>query len=126
MSDEIAGRGCGKPLEVCTVMGEWAQRGIEGGWLRSVSRENILQIKREAESQGLVTWIMNVESARGQVSCSCCGCCCKALAPLIKHDKPAVIAKSNYYAVLDEESCTNCEDCLDRWDLVIDDTDDGH
>ena len=79
MSMQVLGRGCGKPLGNCTVMGQWAERGIEEGVLRPVSRKEALDIKREAESHGLVNWIMNVESTKGQCSCSCCGCCCHAM-----------------------------------------------
>jgi electron transport complex protein RnfB len=60
MSSQSVGQGCDRPLEVCTVMGRWAEMGIKAGWLRSVSRQNVLEIKREAESHGLVTWVMNV------------------------------------------------------------------
>ena len=31
MAMQVLGRGCGKPLENCTVMGQWAERGIEAG-----------------------------------------------------------------------------------------------
>jgi electron transport complex protein RnfB len=46
MSTEPVGEGCGKPLEVCTVMGRWAKLGIEAGWVRRVSKKNLLEIKR--------------------------------------------------------------------------------
>ena len=32
------GHGCGKPLGNCTVMGQWAERGIEDGWLQRSRR----------------------------------------------------------------------------------------
>jgi hypothetical protein len=31
LTTTVAGRGCGKPLGNCAVMGEWAERGIAGG-----------------------------------------------------------------------------------------------
>ena len=114
MSDEIAGRGCGKPLEVCTVMGQWAQRGIEDGWLRSVSRANILEIKREAELHGLVTWITNVESAKGQASCSCCGCCCKAMRTVNEFSAPGMMAPPHFMPRFDSSACTYCGSCAKK------------
>jgi hypothetical protein len=33
--------------------------------------------------------------------CNCCGCHCKAFAFITKHDKPGLIAQSNYYASVD-------------------------
>jgi len=111
MAEHIAGQGCGKPLEVCTAMGGWAERGIEAGWLRRVSRANILEIKREAESHGLVTWIMNVESAKGQASCSCCGCCCKAMRTVSEFSSPGVMAPPHFMPAFDAARCTYCGSC---------------
>ena len=36
--------------------------GIRRGWLRQVSRPEMLDIKREAEAHGMVNWMMNVGS----------------------------------------------------------------
>lgn len=111
MSTEPVGRGCGRPLEVCTVMGGWAERGIEAGWLRRVSRENVLEIKREAESHGLVTWIMNVESTKSQASCSCCGCCCKAMRMVAEFNAPGVMAPPHFMPRFELSNCTYCGRC---------------
>ncbi|MFV2065421.1 MAG: 4Fe-4S dicluster domain-containing protein, partial [Pirellulales bacterium] len=111
-SMETMGQGCDKPLEVCTVMGEWAERGVDAGWLRRVSREELLDIKREAESHGMVTWIMNVESAKGQVSCSCCGCCCKAMRMVNEFNAPAAMAPPHFVPRFDTSACGYCTRCV--------------
>jgi Pyruvate/2-oxoacid:ferredoxin oxidoreductase delta subunit len=111
MSTAPTGTGCGRPLEVCTVMGQWAERGIEDGWLRQVSRNNVLEIKREAESHGLVTWLMNVESAQGQASCSCCGCCCKAMRMVNEFNAPGMMAPPHFMPRFDHAACTHCGRC---------------
>jgi Pyruvate/2-oxoacid:ferredoxin oxidoreductase delta subunit len=111
MTTQVAGKGCGRPLGNCTVMGEWARRGIEDGWLQGVSRSNVLEIKREAESHGLVTWMMNVESARGQASCSCCGCCCHALRIVTEFNAPGVMAPAHFVPRFDDARCTSCGKC---------------
>ena len=36
MTMQVAGQGCGKPLGNCTVMGQWAEKGIQQGWLKPV------------------------------------------------------------------------------------------
>ncbi len=64
------GHGCSKPLGNCTVMGEWAVQGIREGWLKKASRRDVLEAKREAEAHGLVSFVLNVDSAPGQVSCA--------------------------------------------------------
>jgi Pyruvate/2-oxoacid:ferredoxin oxidoreductase delta subunit len=111
MTMQVAGQGCGKPLSNCTVMGQWAEQGIQQGWLRQVPRKDVLQIKREAESHGLVTWIMNVESSKGQASCSCCGCCCHAMRMVNEFSVPGVMAPAHFLPRLDDSKCTFCGKC---------------
>jgi NAD-dependent dihydropyrimidine dehydrogenase PreA subunit len=36
------------------------------------------------------------------------------LAFITKHDKPGLIAQSNYYAGVDADTCEGCETCTDR------------
>jgi Pyruvate/2-oxoacid:ferredoxin oxidoreductase delta subunit len=111
---EVKGQGCGKPIGNCTVMGQWAERGIARGWLRQVSRKDVLEIKREAESHGLVTWIMNVESLQGQVSCSCCGCCCHAMRMVNEFNAPGVMAPAHFQPRFDDAHCTHCGRCAQQ------------
>ncbi|MFH1268026.1 MAG: 4Fe-4S binding protein [Planctomycetota bacterium] len=111
MSTPPTGSGCGRPLEVCTVVGQWAEQGIEAGWLRRISKKNVLDVKREAESRGLVTWILNVESAKGQASCSCCGCCCKAMRAVTEFSTPGLAAPPHFMPRFDREACTSCGRC---------------
>jgi Pyruvate/2-oxoacid:ferredoxin oxidoreductase delta subunit len=92
-------------------MGEWAQRGIQAGYLRSVSRQSVLEIKREAESHGLVTWLMNVESTQGQASCSCCGCCCKAMRMVNQFHAPGIMAPPHFMPRFELAACTHCGRC---------------
>jgi Pyruvate/2-oxoacid:ferredoxin oxidoreductase delta subunit len=111
MTMQVAGQGCGKPLGNCTVMGQWAEQGIQKGWLKPVSRSGVLDIKREAESHGLVTWIMNVESSKGQCSCSCCGCCCHAMRAVNEFNSPGVLTPAHFVPRFDDARCTFCGRC---------------
>lgn len=111
MAMQEIGKGCGKPISNCTVMGLWAEQGIEEGVLRKVSKQEVLQIKREAESHGMVNWMMNVQSARGQCSCSCCGCCCHALRGVNEFNAPGFIAPPHFLPRLDASRCTYCGKC---------------
>lgn len=112
MAMQVAGKSCGKPVSNCTVMGQWAQMGIEQGWLRQVSRTGALEIKREAESHGLVTWIMNVESSKGQASCSCCGCCCHAMRMVNEFNAPGAMVPAHFLPRFDDAKCTFCGKCV--------------
>jgi Pyruvate/2-oxoacid:ferredoxin oxidoreductase delta subunit len=112
LTTAVAGRGCGRPLGNCTVMGQWAERGIAHGWLKPVTRTELLDIKREAETQGLVTWMMNIESLPGQISCSCCGCCCHAMRLVTEFNVPGIMAPAHFRPHFNAAQCTACGKCV--------------
>ena len=92
-------------------MGKWAEQGIEKGWLTQVSKKDVLEFKREAETHGLVNWMMNVQSTKGQCSCSCCGCCCHAMRIVNEFNAPGLIAPPHFLPRLDSALCTYCGKC---------------
>ena len=108
---QVLGQGCGKPLGNCMTMGEWAERSVEEGMMRPVSKKDALDIKREAEAHGMVNWMMNVQSTRSQCSCSCCGCCCHALRMVNEFNAPGLIAPPHFLPRLDSSRCTYCGKC---------------
>jgi Pyruvate/2-oxoacid:ferredoxin oxidoreductase delta subunit len=108
---QVLGQGCGKPLGNCMGMGQWAERSVEAGVMRQVSKKEALEIKREAEAHGMVNWMMNVQSSRGQWSCSCCGCCCHALRMVNEFNAPGFIAPPHFLPRLDSSRCTYCGKC---------------
>ena len=112
MTMQVRGQGCGKPIDNCTVMGQWAQQGIKQGWLKQVSSQDVLEIKREAESHGMVTWIMNAESSKGQASCSCCGCCCHAMRIVNEFNAPGVLRPAHFTPRFHDARCTYCGKCV--------------
>jgi Pyruvate/2-oxoacid:ferredoxin oxidoreductase delta subunit len=108
---QVLGKGCGKPLSNCMVMGEFATPMIKQGRAREVSRQDALEIKREAEAHGCVTWIMNVEATKGQAACSCCGCCCHAMRAVSEFNAPGIIAPPHFVPEFDLAKCTLCGKC---------------
>ena len=108
------GRGCGGPVQNCAVMGHWAKHAIAAGGAREVSRKQLLEIKLEAEAQGMVNWLMNVENTKSQVSCSCCGCCCHAMRAVSEFNAPGIIAPPHFVPRLDESKCTFCGRCAKK------------
>jgi Na+-translocating ferredoxin:NAD+ oxidoreductase subunit B len=110
MSAKVAGRGCDKPSLVCSAMGDWARGAVKLG-MQSISRQAYLELKREAEAHGLVTFIMNVEGLSGQASCSCCGCCCYVMRMVSEYDVPAGIAAPHFQPELERGKCTWCGAC---------------
>ncbi len=112
-SAEMLGNGCGRLIETCTVMGKMAPAVVNRGFGRKLSRRDVMEMKTEAESQGLVTWMMNNDS--GQFSgacCSCCGCCCDALRTVSEFSQPGMVAPPHFMPGHDIARCVKCGDCV--------------
>ncbi len=110
---KMFGKGCDKLMEGCMMFGMAADYYIENEFGREITKEEAKQVLRKAEEDGLVHHSSNHLGQKIFI-CNCCGCCCKALAHINKHNNPNAIAKSNYYAAVDEDTCTACETCVDR------------
>jgi Pyruvate/2-oxoacid:ferredoxin oxidoreductase delta subunit len=109
---QLVGRGCDRPLENCVAIGPMSKPVIARGLMRSVSKQTVLDAKREAEQRGCVTWIGNtVQDWRGNVSCSCCGCCCHALRMIAEFNVPAMICRPHFLPVEDSARCKVCRLC---------------
>ena len=109
---QMVGEGCDKPIETCLVFGGGAYYYEGNGIGRTISQQEALDILKQGINAGLVLQPGNAKKPSN--ICMCCGCCCQILKMLQRSDKPAKIACTNYYAVVDEESCINCGNCEDR------------
>ena len=111
IANEVTGHGCGKAKGNCALMGRWARKSIEQGIVRQVSKQEMLDIKREAEAQGMVNWMMNVANTKSQNSCSCCGCCCHAMRSISEFNAPSMAAPPHFLPQLDASQCAQCGQC---------------
>ena len=109
---QMVGEGCDKPVEACLIFGGSAYYYEGNGIGRTISQQEALDILKQGINAGLVLQPGNAKKPSN--ICMCCGCCCQILKMLQRSDKPAKIACTNYYAVVDEESCINCGNCEDR------------
>ena len=110
---EMFGHVCDRLMEACMMFDMAADYYIENGLGREITKEEAKQILAKAEEDGLVHHSSN-HLGKKIFICNCCGCCCKALGNITKHANPDAIARSNYYAVVNEEDCNACEICMDR------------
>jgi Na+-translocating ferredoxin:NAD+ oxidoreductase subunit B len=108
---EILGKGCSKIMEACLAMGSTARNLVEAGRGRFISQSEAQEILKQAEQQGLVLQPANNQNPL--YICMCCGCCCGVLRTLKLHPHPASIAQSSFTAVIDEDLCSGCGNCLD-------------
>lgn len=116
MTEILAGRGCGRPLENCVIFGEGAVKVLaDAGKARIIDKQEAVEIKRQAEQAGLVSWIFNEDSGKyGSSSCSCCGCCCHMMQTVTQYNMPAMIAPPRYLPVFDMSACDHCAKCALR------------
>ena len=110
---QMFGHACDRLLEACMTFDAAADYYIENEFGREITKEEAKEILSTAEDDGLVHHSSNHLGQKNFI-CNCCGCCCKALARITKHGNPDAIARSNYYAVIDEDECNACESCRDR------------
>lgn len=102
---------CGKPLEVCMQVDRAAEYNIERGTGRELTKKEAVEILKLCRREGLVHVVDNRQVV-GHVICNCCSDCCLNWAVMTGPKK--WVAPSRYEAVVDAESCTGCESCLDR------------
>jgi Pyruvate/2-oxoacid:ferredoxin oxidoreductase delta subunit/DNA-binding Lrp family transcriptional regulator len=106
-------KGCDKLLEACMSFGASADFYIENGMGREISKEEAKEILLKAEEDGLIHCSTN--SAGNKVFiCNCCGCCCKSMANVTKYGNLQAVVRSSYYAIKDQEICTDCGTCVER------------
>ncbi|MBN1382242.1 MAG: 4Fe-4S binding protein, partial [Deltaproteobacteria bacterium] len=111
ITEEVIGRGCGRPKEVCMAMGPFAEASIRAGRLRRIELKEALEIKAEAEASGLVSWMDCQDPKIGGTSCSCCGCCCHLMRRVSEFNMPNRIAPPHFVPKVDFEKCNYCGKC---------------
>jgi electron transport complex protein RnfB len=108
----MLGDGCDAPLDSCLVFGNAADYYLRNGLGREISREECLEILKQADEAGLVLQPSN--SRKITNICCCCGCCCQVLKFLKQQPKPANLVSSPFIAAHDEKACTECGVCVER------------
>jgi formate hydrogenlyase subunit 6/NADH:ubiquinone oxidoreductase subunit I len=105
---------CDGPIDVCIQLNRGADYAIKRGSGRELTRQETKEIMQLAAEGGLVHSVLNAGDA-GHFICNCCSDCCIFNYPFIKYgvlDKG--LAKSRYEARVDAESCSGCQDCVER------------
>jgi len=115
-SRELMGEGCGHLKEdMCILLGPAAYYYMRTGRARQVSKEEVYDILKRAEDNGLVHQISNVDGdGVGAVNsiCNCCGCSCFALRMSQMYRTPDM-SRSNYVSKVDPAKCVACGQCVE-------------
>jgi ferredoxin len=109
----LIGEGCDYPVESCLVFAP-----VEGAFDhsevdRAISKEEALQILREAEEAGLIHSTGNYLGPHYYI-CNCCTCCCSIMRGVAEFGVPTAVAKADFRAVVDAQACIGCGDCVAR------------
>jgi ferredoxin len=114
---ETKGEGSCSPREVCMIVGEpfvdfVVQHGTNGA--RYISREDGMDILREARGRGWVhtAWFKDAMAGRFYAICNCCSCCCIPMGFMKKTGNISrFVTSSGYVASLNEMACAGCGGC---------------
>jgi len=110
---ELLGDACGRPKDVCMILGPFVDYAVERGFARRAGDEEMLDALERAEQAGLVHLSDNIQEKINFV-CNCCGCCCGILGTITKLNIPTAVAHSPYIIEFHEEDCMDCGDCVER------------
>ncbi|MBW2201435.1 MAG: 4Fe-4S binding protein [Deltaproteobacteria bacterium] len=103
---------CGKTVEVCIQINKAADYALERGSGRALPKDEAIEMLKQCEEEGLVHTVGNSRGL-GHIICNCCQDCCINW-PGPRNPGINFAAPSRFTAVVDEDLCTACEECLDR------------
>jgi electron transport complex protein RnfB len=110
----LQGHGCNHSVENClnfsSEEGAFDRSPLPG---RLITKEEAIQILRQAEKEGLVHSSWNVQKGHSFV-CNCCPCCCAIMRGLKEFKAPHILAKSNFVAHINKERCSSCGICREE------------
>lgn len=94
-------------------MGKGAEHYIRTGRARQITKEEVYEIIKRAEENGLMHDMPNIEEAgESSAICNCCACSCFGLRVGMMYGARDTI-RSNYSAKVDETKCVACGQCVE-------------
>ena len=113
-SRRVIGEGCGHlEKDMCIQMGSGADQYIRTGRGRQVTKEEVLQLLKFAETNGLMHEMPALDGAGETTAiCNCCSCSCFSLRLAVYFNTPDSI-RSNYRSEPDRSKCVACGQCVE-------------
>ncbi|UCE11346.1 MAG: 4Fe-4S binding protein [Candidatus Thorarchaeota archaeon] len=110
----ILGEQCKYPTSVCLLIAPRRENAYDDDPLtKPISKDEAIRILHQAEEDGLIHCSMNAQKGHSYI-CNCCTCCCTMLRGAAEWGQPHAFLKSDYFANVDDSTCTGCESCIDR------------
>lgn len=113
VQQRLVGKGCHHPVENCLMFAPLEGAFDHSQTTRAITKEEALRILREAEEAGLIHSAANYRD-RHYYLCNCCTCCCGVMRGTAEFGIPTAIARSDFHAVVNDELCIGCGDCVER------------
>jgi electron transport complex protein RnfB len=113
VQQRLIGKGCDHPVEVCLLFAPVAGVFDDSEIDRPISREQALDILRQAEEAGLVHCAYNFREGLHHI-CNCCTCACMFLRGVAEFGHLTGVAHSDFRSAVDAGLCTGCGDCTER------------
>jgi electron transport complex protein RnfB len=98
-------------MQTCFTLGEAARFMMSRGVAEKLNKDEMINRITLAENEGMVLQPANTKDPT--FICCCCGCCCGVLSAAKKFPEPAELLQTNFYAKIDPENCTACEECME-------------
>jgi NAD-dependent dihydropyrimidine dehydrogenase PreA subunit len=108
----LLGNSCRGAAERCIQLDTSAQYYIDNGLARRIELDELMEILKRGEEDGLVLCPTNTQDIPGM--CMCCNCCCPILRSLVSFDRPIDHVQTTFQASIDEDLCNGCSLCEDR------------
>lgn len=109
----LIGEGCEHTVENCLVFSPRSGAFDRNDDIKSITRDEALDILAKADEEGLVHSINNAQTEVFYI-CNCCTCSCGVLRGMVEYGSENSIARSDFYAIVDGDQCTGCEACIER------------
>ncbi len=110
---KLIGQACDHTVKNCLVFSPKSGAFKKSEEIVTLTREQALEVLAEADREGLIHSVNNAQSEVYYV-CNCCTCSCGVLRGMVEYGSQNSIARSDFYALVEEDQCTGCEACLDR------------
>lgn len=103
---------CGHPIrDMCILIGEYTEHYIRNGNARAASKQEVLDILRQAEAAGLYHEMYPIERTKSAFICNCCTCGCMFMG--VPNRIKEVLSYTGSIQI-DRELCDGCGRCLEQ------------
>ena len=109
----LIGQGCSHTEENCIVFHSKPGAFDRTETIRTITKEEALEILADADEEGLVHSTGNAQEGLTYI-CNCCTCSCGILRGMAEYGHLNAVGRSDFFAAVDETLCTGCTTCVDR------------